>query len=400
MPMLGERGAPPLFKGSHEKVKSFLKKFNTLCARYSVTSDEEKCERILEYCNDKVTQLIEALPGFRNSDWSALEEEMKQHFDADRKETRNTICRLAKFTSHQSAKKIRSLTHWKKYERKFITISGWLRKANKITEDLEATYFWLGIHPDTRQKIENRLYARHPHISAKIAFPMKQVSEIALEVFECDRFEFNLVSAGYESDSDSSDDESDSSDDESEDDQERLKARLKALKSPRAHKSRTRRAKAEDPADPVIEDVQVISPLYSSKGPGRYRKTPPGELEVEDLIKKMSQMNIKDPDYAVTYYRAFCLDERIARIFPEPAKQAIQPASREFPRPSSSTLPRANIAAPVAQNSAPSSVPSFPTRPPLTCYGCGAQGHGLRNCPPMIDLANKGIIARDSEGHY
>ncbi|KDQ30114.1 hypothetical protein PLEOSDRAFT_154821 [Pleurotus ostreatus PC15] len=33
MPMLGERGAPPLFKGSHEKVKSFLKKFNTLCAR-------------------------------------------------------------------------------------------------------------------------------------------------------------------------------------------------------------------------------------------------------------------------------------------------------------------------------------------------------------------------------
>ncbi|KAF4582552.1 hypothetical protein EYR38_002678 [Pleurotus pulmonarius] len=229
---------------------------------------------------------------------------------------------------------------------------------------------------------------------------MKQVSEIALEVFERDRFEFNLVSAGYESDSDSSDDESDSSDDESEDDQEQLKARLKAHKSSRTHKSKARRAKAEDPAEPVMEDVQVISPLYSSKGPGRYRKTPPGESEVEDLIKKMSQMNIKDPDYAVTYYRAFCLDERIAKIFPEPAKQAIQPATREFPRTSSSTLPRANIAAPVAQNSAPSSMPSFPTRPPLTCYGCGAQGHGLRNCPPMIDLANKGIIARDSEGHY
>ncbi|KAF4563846.1 hypothetical protein EYR36_003090 [Pleurotus pulmonarius] len=400
MPMLGERGAPPLFKGSHEKVKSFLKKFNTLCARYSVTSDEEKCERILEYCNDKVTQLIEALPAFRDSNWAVLEEEIKQHFDADRKETRNTICRLAKFTSRQSAKKIRSLTHWKRYEQKFITISGWLRKANKITEDLEATYFWLGIHPDTRQKIKNRLYARHPHISAKTAFPMKQVSEIALEVFERDRFEFNLVSAGYESDSDSSDDESDSSDDESEDDQEQLKARLKAHKSSRTHKSKARRAKAEDPAEPVMEDVQVISPLYSSKGPGRYRKTPPGESEVEDLIKKMSQMNIKDPDYAVTYYRAFCLDERIAKIFPEPAKQAIQPATREFPRTSSSTLPRANIAAPVAQNSAPSSMPSFPTRPPLTCYGCGAQGHGLRNCPPMIDLANKGIIARDSEGHY
>ncbi|KAG9217527.1 hypothetical protein CCMSSC00406_0010352 [Pleurotus cornucopiae] len=78
----------------------------------------------------------------------------------------------------------------------------------------------------------------------------------------------------------------------------------------------------------------------------------------------------------------------------------MQPATREFPRTSSSTLPRPNIAAPVAQNSTPSSVPSFPTWPPLTCYGCGAQGHGLRNCPPMIDLANKGIIARDSEGHY
>ncbi|KAF7431059.1 hypothetical protein PC9H_006777 [Pleurotus ostreatus] len=400
MPMLGERGAPPLFKGSHEKVKSFLKKFNTLCARYSVTDSADKCERVLEYCSDKVVQLIEALPGYRSSEWDTLETEMKQHFDADRKETRNTICRLSKFTARQGAKKIKSLTQWKRYERKFITISGWLRKADKITENLEATYFWLGIHLDTRQKIENRLYARHSNISAKTAFPMKLVSEIALELFERDRFEFNLVSAGYDSEDESSDSDSDSDDDESEEDEDKVKAQLKALRSQKAHKPRARKSKAHDSAiDPVMEEVQAISPTYSSHRTPSHRKSSSGDSEVEDLIKKMSQMNIKDPDYAVTYYRAFCLDERIARIFPEPAKQAIQASNREFSR-QASTTPRSSLPPPANQNVNPSTSQNFPPRPPLKCYGCGGQGHGLRRCPPLNDLVDQGIISRDSEGRY
>ncbi|KAF4587955.1 hypothetical protein EYR38_009916 [Pleurotus pulmonarius] len=236
MPMLGERGAPPLFKGSHEKVKSFLKKFNTLCARYSVT--------------------------------------------------------------------------------------------------------------------------------------------------------------------DSADNDSDSSDDESEEDEDKIRAQLKALKTQKAHKSRARKSRTHDSAvDPVMEEVQAVSPTYPSHRTSQHRKPSSGDSEVEDLIKKMSQMNIKDPDYAVTYYRAFCLDERIARIFPEPAKQAIQASNREFSR-QSSTTPRSSLPPPANQTANPSTSQNFPPRPPLKCYGCGGQGHGLRRCPPLNDLVNQGIISRDAEGHY
>ena len=139
---------------------------------------------------------------------------------------------------------------------------------------------------------------------------MKLVSEIALELFERDRFEFNLVSAGYDSEDESSDSDSDSDDDESEEDEDKIRAQLKALRTQKARKPRTRKSRAHDSAvEPVMEEVQAISPTYPSHRSSQHRKPSSGDSEVEDLIKKMSQMNIKDPDYAVTYYQAFCLDE-------------------------------------------------------------------------------------------
>ncbi|KAF9496502.1 hypothetical protein BDN71DRAFT_1352836, partial [Pleurotus eryngii] len=404
MPMIGERGAPPLFKGSHEKITSFLKKYNTLCTHYSITRSADKCERILDYCSDKVSVLVEALPGFCQSSWKILQAEMEKHFDADYKEKRNTTSKLAKHTNYWSTKKIKSLTKWKKYERRFISKSGWLRKTDKITEDLEATYFWLGIHPDTCQKIENRLLARHPHISVKKAFPMALVSEIAQEIFERDCFKYNLIDVGSDSenslDSDSDLDSSDSSDDE-----KRAQARIKALKAQKLVKSKSKKAKAHDlDSDPIME--KVSSP--KEYGNQKYRTNPP-EDEVEGLIKKISQMNLNDPEYSTTYYRAFCLDEHIAKVCappnvghrlpignpPPPCNRFLPPIPPMPPRVNSSSLPSASNPNP---NTNPVPPPNVAPRPPMTCNGCGEQEHGIARCGPVTDLLNRRVIARTPEG--
>jgi hypothetical protein len=39
MPSHGSKGAPDKFKGSHEEVKKFLKKFNQICKAYNVPKD-------------------------------------------------------------------------------------------------------------------------------------------------------------------------------------------------------------------------------------------------------------------------------------------------------------------------------------------------------------------------
>ncbi|KAF7424837.1 hypothetical protein PC9H_010148 [Pleurotus ostreatus] len=402
MPMIGERGAPPLFKGSHEKITSFLKKYNALCTRYSITRSADKCERVLDYCSDKVSVLVEALPGFRQSSWSLLQAEMEKHFDADRKEKRNTTSKLAKHTNYWSSKKIKSLTKWKQYERKFISKSGWLRKTDKITEELEATYFWLGIHPDARQKIENRLLARHPRISVKKAFPMALVSEIAQEIFERDRFEYNLIDVGSDSEN-SSDSDSDSESSDDSEDEKRTRAKIKALKARKSAKSKSKKSKTHDlDSDPVTENLQ--SPKeYSS----RKSKTIPPEDKVEGLIKKMSQMSLDDPEYSTTYYRAFCLDERITKICPPPNVGQRQPVGNmgpprnRFPPPipprvNSSTLPPTSSSNPTPTSSPPA--PNMTPRPPMTCYGCGEQGHGIARCAPVADLINRRVVVRTPEG--
>jgi hypothetical protein len=75
MPSCGSKVAPAKFKGSHEDVKKFLKKFNQMCKAYNVSKDQDKCEHILDYCSSKVVKLIEALPSYKDKYWTRLEKD-------------------------------------------------------------------------------------------------------------------------------------------------------------------------------------------------------------------------------------------------------------------------------------------------------------------------------------
>jgi hypothetical protein len=73
MPPCGSKAAPAKFKGSYEDVKKFLKKFNQMCKACNVPKDQDKCKYILDYCSSKVVKLIEALPSYKDKDWTRLE---------------------------------------------------------------------------------------------------------------------------------------------------------------------------------------------------------------------------------------------------------------------------------------------------------------------------------------
>jgi hypothetical protein len=72
MPSCGFKAAAAKFKGSHEDVKKFSKKFNQMCKVYNVSKDQDKCEHILDYCSSKVVKLIGALPSYKDRDWTRL----------------------------------------------------------------------------------------------------------------------------------------------------------------------------------------------------------------------------------------------------------------------------------------------------------------------------------------
>ena len=145
LPTLGSKSAPSKFSGNYKDIKTFIRHYERLCKAYHV-SGEEKCERIIDYCSRHVTTFIESLVSYKNKDWNTLCTDLMEYYDADLKETRHNVRDLRKLIKKWYKKKISNLQNWKKYQREFITISGWLVAKGKVTHDEEATYYWHGIN--------------------------------------------------------------------------------------------------------------------------------------------------------------------------------------------------------------------------------------------------------------
>ncbi|KAF9492755.1 hypothetical protein BDN71DRAFT_1396272 [Pleurotus eryngii] len=162
MPGPGEKAAPKRFKGDFDLVKQFIRKYNCLCAAYNLVDPQEKCERLVDYCSRSVRLFIESLPSYQRGQWAQLEKDVLKYYDADLDETRYIPDQLAELAEEWQHIKIIDLATWKEYQREFLMKAGWLRSRDKVTKEMEAGYFWQGIHRKFRQDIEIRLFATNP----------------------------------------------------------------------------------------------------------------------------------------------------------------------------------------------------------------------------------------------
>jgi hypothetical protein len=126
----------------------------------------------------KLIQLIELLTSYTTKNWTALEKDLLHYYDADQKKTQYIIRDLIQFTQQWKHHLVRTLTKWKIYEWKFITIGGWLLARKKISDNKQAAYLWKGINRSLREWIENRLAAWMPTLSLTEAFPMAEVIKV------------------------------------------------------------------------------------------------------------------------------------------------------------------------------------------------------------------------------
>ena len=91
MPAPGTAGTP-YFTG--QDVSQFIKRYERLCARYYITS-EEKHQGLLEYCNYWIGMWIQSLPEFTAGNWIKLVRKLRAEYRADdyyrRIETRDFV---------------------------------------------------------------------------------------------------------------------------------------------------------------------------------------------------------------------------------------------------------------------------------------------------------------------
>ncbi|KAF9015869.1 hypothetical protein BDZ89DRAFT_903418, partial [Hymenopellis radicata] len=195
LPSLGSKSAPTKFARNYEDVKIFLRRYDRLCKAYNVR-DAEKCERIIDYCSRSVVRLIESLQSYRD-DWAQLYEDLLEFYDADLKETRYNVRDIRKLAKKWYKKKISNLRTWKKYQREFITISGWLVSKRKLTMDEEAVYFWHGINKTLRRRIESTYVARNASVDLTQAFSIEAINKIAQVIFTRNWFNTNLIDSDH-----------------------------------------------------------------------------------------------------------------------------------------------------------------------------------------------------------
>ena len=405
MPIPGSKAAPKKFKGDFSEVKKFIKHYEKLCDYNQVTSEKDKCETVTQYTSRHVSEFIEGLSSYEDSDWDQLKADILKYYDADLDTKRYKRKDLLSYVKTMRGKKIPTLTIWKKYVRGFIRIAGWLQSVNKISQDEYEGYFWEGIYKGLRAKIESRLMAKDPDKDLSKAFPVDKVISTAEKLLHRDRFDADLLLSEEDSstsdseDSTSTDTDSTSSNAEDSDSEEDLdyKPRKAAKKVSKKHSVAKENPKAYRGNQTGTKTPKDLS--GKTKHSSETSSMEP-QNEVEGLIKQLNAMSLDDPQYGLLYYRATKMDPTVIKVISPPA-------NRVGGKNTYDSQDKTKTSYPYNQGNAPRNLPApgnrFYNAPgglmqDRTCFGCGEKGHSVPVCPKLLKLQAEGKIIRNYRG--
>ncbi|KAH7917598.1 hypothetical protein BV22DRAFT_1026067, partial [Leucogyrophana mollusca] len=333
-----------------------------LCITNHITSDNECCATILQYCSTTVHKVIEGMKHFNIPNWDNLKKDILKYFDADRSDERFFKRDLKCFISEARDSPIQSLFDLHSYMRNYTCIADWLQGHSKITSSEYDKYFWKGLPRSINPSIEARLLQKDPDFDLRNPFPYSGIVTTAEHILRRDRFDaddIHLEDRTQDSDSDGSYDSDD-------DDYARL-SKKKHVKIAKCSK---------DISD--NEGRKPVPPREARRTLKKLEREEPcaqQQDEMETIIKQLLQMSLDDPNYGLNYYRAMKRDPDIIHVVRPPSIHASAPVQAPSRLPSTSqprTFP-----------------PRQPSNMPFSCFGCGSPEHGVNDCQHVNDLIAK-----------
>ncbi|KAK7460789.1 hypothetical protein VKT23_008717 [Stygiomarasmius scandens] len=391
MPLMGQKGAPPKFKGSYGEVHKFLRKYEQICTSYNL-SEVQKCEYIVDYTSHKVSLIIEGFKGYGEKKWDKLKSEVIKHFDAAKRDNRHKTKDLRKLVKETKHQRIRSLSDWRHYQRKFAAVGGWLLNHGKIDEKEYLKQLWFGIDSRFRKHtLGPDLKLKEPKEKTGDPWPEDTIDKYMERYFARGTFEEEESGSDSDSSEDStSDSDSDSDSDSSESSSSSDSDSGGRYKSGRKGNNKVKRGKKfikkKPKASKSVSRDSAASSASTEKAP-----LSPNKDEVEELIDQLSKMSIDDPQYSLTYYKAIKLDPECKSFLTAPAARIPTLRSAPPPRP---TLPRSDVARDLPPHM------DLNRPPPRQCFGCGEIGHGLRYCPKVNELVKAEKVTTDPNNRY
>ncbi|KAI0026730.1 hypothetical protein K488DRAFT_75125 [Vararia minispora EC-137] len=354
MPLPKTRGAPPTFKGHYGDVENFLMHFEELCHIHGIIDGPTKCRMVVRYCSTNVRNTVEGISGFAKGNWQ----------------------------------------RWRKYTRGYVEIAGNMRRARNLSKDEYQRSFWDGIHSHFAQRLEDKLELMYPNWDRKKPWTYDQTTKAAELLLKRGTYARRRQRLQKEdaSDSDSdSDDESESSSSEGEEKPTRTQSKKSTASRTKPTLEKTKPVSPK--ARVAVAHAPEIPPeaITAATVDNRLAKINSEEHRLfEETVSRMSSFSRADPRYAMAYMRAITLEpasqEWLAKPLPpqEPTHHGRNVAQTfgvvSYPPPNQYSIPQMS-----AQNM---HVPQQGFRSQNTekiCYGCGQQGHTIRQCEVIAD---------------
>ncbi|KAL0069490.1 hypothetical protein AAF712_003525 [Marasmius tenuissimus] len=331
------------------------------------------------------------MKSYRTGSWRILKKDILRMYDAERALQRYQPSDLQSLALKQAKKPIENKSQWLRYVRRFQEKGGELVNSGKMTERQYATYFWLGIPLLLQQVLESRLRMRKPNRDISEPYPVEEVSEVAESYFHRAHFKTMVPDAGMfgvlRNEEDSGEDSEEEEDTDSELDD------LEVWRKTRAHRKLEKRLLERAPA----VKIEGVSKTVPKAEVARTTTFQGPQEEVAELISKLNNMQLENPEYGVLYYRAVKLDPDIKECIRRPPANVVQTNITHQSMLSGGGENRPYV--PIMRDGRAVQLYPFEGRPStsrLTCFGCGLIGHRIGDCPEIAGKLRSAEIKRDS----
>ena len=288
MPLRGQKGSPKTFKGDYREIGRFINHIEKLFSKHQVLTDQERCEAVLEYCSMGVEDFIRQCINFVHPNWNLLRDELLKFYDAEKLTSKYEYADLQRFILRHHKKKCQSLSKWKEYYRKYITIAGQLKEQGVLSDRDYRAYFWKGLPKGLQKRLEVKLHSLDPTWDMSQPYNVADILTVADSHFLRNKFTDTTLTAydlkhlsdfeGDETDSESSDSEESSSE------EEEYHSRRKLHRKKKLRKSRKDLSSSSDEEE---------------RHP-RKKKTSISSLE--KIILQLNAMSLQDPNYPLLYF--------------------------------------------------------------------------------------------------
>ncbi|KXN87341.1 hypothetical protein AN958_08931 [Leucoagaricus sp. SymC.cos] len=360
MPVPGTKQAPDFDSKNPKDLRELLEEFEELAERNGLTV-KEKAKMVVKYVDKETKAFWKRLEGY-NQDYGTLKKKIMKAYSKTLLDDKPTVAHLVKIINQSAKEDVEDEEDLDTYYRKFWIIAADLVEANVINDKQRDEYFWKGIPCDLHYAIGDHLEAQDKNYESSEVPEMEKAVEAGRFVLRkaAARGGFAWMTRKEKKGKKvelSSDGELELGDDSEESEGERLKKKSEG-------EVRMRKVRFEEGGKKDVRD------------------------QVEELMWKLLQLDVKDDQYALAYAQLFVIAPALTDKLPPPPQFSINTAA----------VTNTAAMSPQSFSNHSHTHTTAPCDP--SCHFCKRVDCHMRTCPEAAEYVRWGWVILQSNGYY